>query len=104
MLLPLDVAAAISAAACEDCRPQLAQVYAGRAALCERCEAVRAEVVERLRTGVHPDALRTLAAKVLAARSGSGAAKRRGGRTKREVSEYMRALIAKRWNKRKPTP
>lgn len=93
----LDVASAISAALCEACRPN------GGRVLCEECQALRDEVQERLRTGIHPDALAAFASRVLSARSGRGKSKRRGGTTKREVSEHMRTLVLKRWGRR-PKP
>lgn len=107
---PLDVAAVISAALCDTCRDQLPRLagsgdYApgvasgaryARPELCPECRGLEERVRERLRTGVHPDTLAALAARILASRSGSGKAKRRGGRTKAEVSAHMRRLAAMR--------
>jgi hypothetical protein len=106
----LDVAAVIDAALCEECRAKPSTLaytidsrdgiaVEWRGSLCEECRSVVLDVRERLRAGVHPDALRALAARILGARGAAGGTRsshRRVGRTKAEVTARRRGLAAKR--------
>lgn len=92
---PLDVAAVIQAALCADCRERLPRLAAlagseGFAGLCDECRDLPERVLERMRTGIHPDALAALASRIRASRRGSGKAKRRNGRAKAEIPHYLR--------------
>ncbi len=103
---PLDVAAVLEAALCDDCRAHANRWTLERQGpLCGECGELAERVLERLHAGVHPDALAALAARILASRSGSGRAKRRGGRTKAERSAYYSELAGMRKHPgRKPKP
>ncbi len=70
---PLDVAAVIQAALCNDCRERLPRLAAlaspeAFACLCDGCRDLPERVLERLRTGIHPDALAALGARILSAK------------------------------------